>query len=194
MVELINSLVSFYDKQPINLIAKARKGKDSKSKSTSSKELPKARMRTQIIFNLVRRMKEKMASTQDEPTLILWLSAVIEKISQEFIANKRDLVLENQQDGSLLKVQANEHMWRWNNILKSLSLSKDKNFDLQVLSSCLDLLSNLIHFERLQYKWEVHQKQMSLKEEPKEKQNIAEKEKELIKTIHNSDISELRKN
>jgi hypothetical protein len=193
IIELINSLVSFYDKQPINLISKSRKSKVKKVKPTSSKELPKARMRTQIIFNLVKRMKAKMAPTQDEPTLVLWLSAVIEKISQDFIENKRDLVIENHDDGSLLKIQTDEHMWRWNNILKSLTLSKSKNFDLQVLSSCLDLLSNLIHFERLYYKWEVHQKQIGLKDEPREKKNIVEQEKELVKTIHNSDISELSK-
>ena len=95
-------------------------------------------------------------------------------------------------------------MWRWNNILTSLNLSANRYFDVQVLNGCLSLLSNLLHFERLHYKWQVHQKGQatSKTEETKEDESLkkskskgkksqAEQEKELIKTIKSSDTSEL---
>lgn len=65
LIETINSLVSFYDKQPINLVSRNKRDKKpSPSKGgdkASSKDVPKARMRTQIIFNLLERLKEKQS-------------------------------------------------------------------------------------------------------------------------------------
>lgn len=67
LIETINSLVSFYDKQPINLVSRSKKDKKPSptkgNEKSTSKDVPKARMRTQIIFNLLDRLKEKQSKS-----------------------------------------------------------------------------------------------------------------------------------
>lgn len=218
LIETLNSLISFSDKQPLNLVRRDKKEKKAKEDKNNSKDPPKARMRTQIIFKLIERMKERQTSNEDEPKLVLWLNEMIQKFVEYFTNDRGSITIskaldktitceDNESDNHLLKVQNKEHLWRWNNILKSLSLTSNKYFDVQVFNSCLSLLSNMLHFERLHYNWLIHQKEKSVKKNNDEGEvedkkttrdrskmsSSIEREKEFMKTISNADLSELSK-
>ena len=85
------------------------------------------------------------------------------------------------------------HYWRYRIENNSIPNTSGRYSDLKVFKSYIDLLSNLLHFERLLHVWNVHQKDFLLGEEdiksqkktkPKKNQITAEKEKEVIKTIN----------
>ena len=167
MVQIVNSMTNYMDKQPSQLFTKDDKFKRS-SESKSKEVSPKYRMRTQMIYNLLERLsKYEARDLTNSLELSKWLQNVIEKQTDFLLAGKgsvsvaglentnlfKDIIMTktDSADNLLLKIQQNEGLVKWCNIDYFSHLS-NKNFDIMMYSSCLELLSNLMYFERLQNK------------------------------------------
>ena len=149
LIETMNSLLSFYDKQPINLVKRNRPDRSHQTTSKdrgTSKDIPRSRMRTQIIFNFIEQIKARKDPDADEPAIVQWLSSVIEKFIPYFVEGKGSIIIpknidrpvvceENETDNVLLKIHNKEPLWRWSNILTSLSLTTNRFFDVEVFNS-----------------------------------------------------------
>lgn len=102
MIEVINSLISFSDKQPVSFAKGSKKDdKGTKQDKGNSKDPPKARMRTHLIFKLIERMKARQKSTEDEPKLILWLTATTQMFISYFSEDRGSITISNSFDKTI---------------------------------------------------------------------------------------------
>jgi hypothetical protein len=99
MIEVINSLISFSDKQPVSFVKGNKKDdKGAKAEKGNSKDPPKARMRTHLIFKLIERMKERQKDSEDEPKLVLWLTNTIQLFISYFSEDHGSITISNSID------------------------------------------------------------------------------------------------
>lgn len=90
-------------------------------------------------------------------------SIVIEKtfkVNKAANINKHIFASKEETDNFLLKIHNKESMWRWNNILSSLTLTSNKHFDVLVFNSCLDMISSLLCYERTYTSLKAFQKEI----------------------------------
>lgn len=104
LIEMVNSLVNFYDRESIQLLSKAKKDRASAlaSKKQSLKAAPRTRMKTRMIFNLLETIDSQSKTGGSENEIMKWLTQTIECFIDYFLAGKGSIVVSKSLDSPVI--------------------------------------------------------------------------------------------